>query len=185
MDTTLITDIFTYFAKFPDKASVLKNFKSGSKEANYLALKATIEALPAESLIPEIKEFIFGMNEDELHTRIKNMEDLFLFVEYGQVNLIRDEKNDITNSQIALAVNVATKFNWDNKDTVEESLLLNKTLNYLVKIINQIKADDETNDCPLSRYFNNPSAIMQIEPKSFHNKLGWNIMFYKKENLFE
>ncbi len=185
MDTTLIPDIFTYFAKYPLLEGVKKNFKNKkSTMPGYLELKNTIDNLPVHSLLPELEDYVFGMNEKEVFDRIRNMKGMFLFIDYGQINMNINERNDYAASQIHLAINVGHEYSTQNDDIIEESIIMNKTLVVMQKIIKQIMGDDKASDCPFKKYFNNPTQISPIEPKSFHGKLGWNVMFTKNEDLF-
>ncbi|MBI9052463.1 MAG: hypothetical protein JEY96_01515 [Bacteroidales bacterium] len=185
MTTNLIIDILTYFAKFPNIEGVKKNFKNtNSSIPGYVELKTSIDNLPEHSLFPEIQDFVFGMDEKVVFEKIQNTKNMFLFLDYGQVNVKVDEQHDITSNGIALALTVAHNYSTQNKDAMEQAVLMNQTLASLTNIITQIKLDDKENRCALTRYFTNPSDIVPVDPNEFFSKLGWTIFFHKKENLF-
>ena len=89
-----LRDIFLYFAKFPKKGGVLELFNQDESEfyPDYAPQKAEIEALETHSLVPALKEFVFGVNEDSEKKRILltdqvkklNLEGLNYLLEYNK-----------------------------------------------------------------------------------------------------
>jgi hypothetical protein len=70
-----LNEIFTYFAKFPQKAGVLELFNRSASDLfpGYTALKTQIARLDPHSLIPGIKGFVFGIDEQSIKKRIEEI----------------------------------------------------------------------------------------------------------------
>ena len=104
----ILTNIITYFAKFPARAGVLNNFASSTeKYPGYQALKTAIQNLPSP-LLPEIEEMVFSTSEMVLSVKLKNTNGFFLLLEYGAVNTDTENRAGARESNISLAVSVST-----------------------------------------------------------------------------
>jgi len=177
-----LIDIVKYFAKFPDRAGVLKNFSTtASTFTEYDALKSYIEALPT-ALMPAIKDFIFSDSEDELSDRIKNIESYFMLIEWGPI-VIADPEAEARNryGNWNFAINIAHPCNGKGFDKIEYMLLANNTLGYIKELASLMRADDDEK-CEPRRYIESGINIAPIDPYLFNNCVGWSMSFKKTFN---
>ncbi len=136
MNATLIRDTFTYFAKFPFLAGVVKNFNKDNSGyfTGYDTLKTTISVLDTHSIIPGLDDYVFGVDENIVKKRIEQINSIYLFVDYGNISsgLIEPQKTE--QGEFIIAVTVARKTPPDDFDPVESILLADKTLEIITTI---------------------------------------------------
>jgi hypothetical protein len=177
-----LIEIVKYFAQFPDRAGVLKNFsKSNSIFSEYLELKNYIDALPAAQM-PAIKDFIFTDSDEELSDRIKNIKSYFMLIEWGPI-VVNDPEPSARNryGNWHFAVNIAHPTNDKGFDKMEYMILSSKTLEYLMQLCNLITANDEE-ICDGRRYMESAINIAPIDPYLFSGCIGWSLSFQKNFN---
>lgn len=179
---SILTDIITYFAQFPDREGVLRNFSS-TKELvpGYGSLKQTIEALPAP-LIPDLKEYVFSTNELVLANILKNMKGFFLLLEYGAIDGSPKGNYQTRDFGFNLAITVGHNYNQHNTDSMAESLLMDQCLNYLIDIKKQM-AQDNFDLCGNDDFMEGSLNLTPVEPALMYNNLGWTLSFKKNENI--
>lgn len=176
-----IIDVIKYFAKFPDKNGVLQNFKMVSVDPKYTGLKNYIAALP-DPLMPEIKDFVTGTNEIQVAERIRNIENYFLFVEYGPINVQSPDRVRIRDLKFNLAVHVCHHTNRRNIDPMEEAVIMDNCLEKAFTIAKQMIADDNI-ICPHERYVESSISFAPVEPAFLYQSIGWSLNFKKSNNL--
>lgn len=181
MITELILDIYSYFAKFPDNPGVLRNFtKNESEFDEYLILKNKVETLPKTSLIPEISDFMMGVNDENIRDRLKTTRGYFLFVDYGNI-LINESSSEIIESSVMLTIGVARYYTGRKFDFVEENIIMNKALRLLTDVL-RIMQSDNAETCAFRQYLTFPVEITPLEPLKFYQCAGWGAIFNYKDN---
>lgn len=71
MNTSLLIELFLYFAKFPANEAFVPLFNKGrSQIPGYDELHTALLTLPAEGLVPEIGNYVFGPNFEAVCSRI-------------------------------------------------------------------------------------------------------------------
>jgi hypothetical protein len=152
---------------------VLKNFKRGTSGVSYNALKAQVELLPAVGLIPELKEYIFGIDEDVLSERLKSAKGFMLFVEFGTINGTETQPGMVVESAMQLAVSIG--YNGDNKsrDEVELMLIRGECLRMLNVLLGQMLADRKAKNCDMLRGFDVPKQVFPIPQKALFGVIGY------------
>lgn len=131
---SLIKDLFFFFARFPQKQGVLSLFNQGRSETEgYDTWMDQVKALPDVPLMPDIKHFVFGVDESAVRARITALDDFFLFVDYGQ---IASEKNQIGSriDSFYIAFTVAYPTRPTSTDLAERALQSDKALNLLCEM---------------------------------------------------
>lgn len=178
----MISNIIVYFAKYPHRDGVLKNFarQNPSGKAEYDALRAEIEALPP-ALLPGIKDYVVSTNIEVLAEKIRDVKDYFLLVEYGAVQSSRPQKAANRESEFTLAVAVGKPYSKSDTDTMEESLIMDTCLGYLVQIARQM-TDDNNNTCPYLQWIEGSITIQPVEPILMFGCLGWQMTVNKLAN---
>lgn len=173
-----VIDILLYFAKFPDRDGVLTNFsKTTEIIPGYSELRAQIEALP-DPIFPQIKEFVYSSDIDELERKIKSISDIFLLVEFGPIVQSGKNTTGVKDIEWHFSITLAQKGNSRKYDAFEDALISNSLLNLLKDMIKQIEADD-ANRCKPSRLLDRSYTLAPIEPYSLMGAVGWALTFKK------
>lgn len=138
MNTSLLIELFLYFARFPahDAFGTLFN-KGRSYIPGYDELHAATLALPDEAIVPEIGNYIFGPNFDAVSSRVNNLTGSYLFVDYGEIECGTDNSNRMTDSA-RLAITVAYKLKEFSGDLMEQLLISDRCLAYITTIRNRM-----------------------------------------------
>jgi len=179
-DIQLILDLITYFAKFPLKEGVLKLFNRSNDFAmpGYADLKQLITDMDPHSLVPDIKHFAVGVNEAVLTKLISGFGDIYLFVDYGSIDIERDDMKR-ENGSFNIGITVAVPFDAKERDAIESMLLAQKTLNLLRVIRDKMKADQKCG-VPWLKDLTFPQEITPWENRDLNNSTGWTMLFQKK-----
>jgi hypothetical protein len=172
----MILELFTYFARYPGKEGVLSIFANGeSGHPQYRMLADTVSAFPQESLIPEIKEFVFGQSFDSVKARVDKLTGIYLFVDFGEFFSSRDSRNTIRDAQ-KIAVTVAMKIT-DSADLIEEAIASDVTLRLLNRLRAYLIHDSEQGTILwLNRSETNKNEIHPFVVKELKS-IGWTLMF--------
>lgn len=172
---SLIQDVFTYFAKFPLKEGVLKNFnKAESYYGDYPTFKDSITNMVIHFLVPTIKEFVFGVDESVVRKRIGEVSGMYLFVDYGNIQYSQDHlKRNI--SEFHLAITVAIPIDPENIDYAEQVLVPDYCHAALQEIKNHMQADNT----PFVKQLEFPNEMTPFVARELHNSVGWTLIFRK------
>lgn len=168
----IIIEIFKYFARFVGREGVMRNFSAG-EGSQYEDLKTFGSALPAASSFSEIDDYIFGVNESSVEKRIKNVEGIYLFIDYGNFTTVENDKK-VKTDELHLAVTVAKPLNIATVDLVSEVILADKLLNIIRKIRTALIRDKS--DCFVQQ-LKFPSEITPWYAREFNNSTGWTMIF--------
>lgn len=171
----MIKDQFLYFARYPSKDGVLAMFTNGSSDfPGYNSLVASLKELPDESRVPEIANYVYGQSFDELKQRIDKLVGSFLFVDYGEVNMLGDGRNSYQCNQ-RMAVTVANKMP-NRADAAEYMLASDSMLRLLSEVHAWLLADAEAGEIDwLSRGELDKAEIIPFVATELHS-VGWTLM---------
>lgn len=176
-----IIDVVKYFARFPNREGVLKNFKRANGSDEYNALKTYVTELP-EPLMPQLSELVFSSNAEEVMARIENMDDYFMFVEYGSLTARQPDLVRIRKISFSLAVYICYHGNGRNMDSMDEAVIMDNCLQKVFDIAAQMISDDNE-ICPHERFAESAINFSPVEPASMFGSIGWGITFKKANNL--
>ena len=138
----MIKDHFLYFAQYPSKEGIRAILTNGSSDfPGYNELAEALDNLPDMSRIPEIANYVYGQSFDELKQRIDKLVGSFLFVDYGELNMLADGRNSYQITQ-RIAITVANKMT-NRADAAEYMLASDATLRLLSKVHAWMLADAE------------------------------------------
>jgi hypothetical protein len=176
MNATLIQDTFKYFAKYPLKAGVMKNFgkESSTYFTGYDTLKTAVNALNPHSLIPNLDEYIFGSDLSIVSRRIEAISGIYLFVDFGNIydTLLEPMKTEV--GEFTIAVTIARKIPSSDLDSIEHILLSDITLGMITQLKDLAKADRS------NIYLKNLTFPNDITPwfaRDLWNSTGWTMTF--------
>ena len=170
----ILLDIFKYFTKFVGRNGILRNFSTG-QGAEYVALKEFCQALPENGTIPIIDDYVFGVNEESVEKRIKNIKGIYLFVDYGNFQTSENELH-VKTDELHLAVTVAKPLNIQTVDLIGEVLLADTLLN----IVRTIRTQMLNDRCCFVKRLTFPSEITPWYARELQNSTGWTIIFKLK-----
>ena len=170
----MIKQQFLYFAQYPSKDGVLAMFTNGSGTPDYDALVKALKALPESSRVPEITNYVYGQSFDELKQRIDKLVGSFLFVDYGEMDMLGSQPGSFRISQ-RMAVTVACKMP-NHADAAEYMLASDTTLRLLTKVHAWLIADADAGNIDwLSRDNLDKAEIVPFVATELHS-VGWTLM---------
>jgi hypothetical protein len=175
-------DIIKYFAKFPLKAGVLKNFKvDGTDIEGYTALVDYITNLTPHSVIPTITDFIITQNDKTLSDRLRSINGWFMLIETGGISVGSFNDARVRDSKFSIQITIA--HHWDGRtlDTISEALLSDKALSLQNTLISELKKDD-AELCASKRWLDNPYQLEPIEPFLLFESIGWQLTITRNYN---
>lgn len=179
IDATVIQEIILYFARFVPVAARREIFKqpAASRLPGYEELKTEILALPETQVFPEIDSFIVSINDKFVSDRIRNSKKHLLFIEYGNIQIIKP--SGITYNETALTLTVACELAESNSDMLTEALKMQRNLEIMQTIFNNMQAENDT--CSIMKYIDIPATLMPLDPSLFFSHAGWAASFTRKK----
>ena len=165
----IVTEVFKYFARFPDRKGVLANFVTGKDSSE---LKNYCSNLPATDIIPGLSDYVFGVNEENVEKRIKTIKGSYLFIDYGNFTTTRDNRM-VKTDEFHLGITVSQPLNISSLDPVGEVLLTDKLLNIL-RIIRTHLINDKSD--PFVKQIIFPSEITPWYSRELSNSTGWTML---------
>ena len=171
----MIKDQFLYFAQYPSKEGIRAIFTNGASEfPGYNQLAEALDKLPDISRLPEIANYVYGQSFDELKQRIDKLVGSFLFVDYGEVDMLGDGRNSYQCTQ-RLAVTVAYKMP-NRADAAEYMLASDATLRLLSQLHAWLLADADAGNIDwLSRGQLDKAEIIPFVATEL-SSIGWTLM---------
>lgn len=172
----MIFQIFKYYAQFPDLKGVISLFANGKSDIPaYIALRDEIQNIPTHSRIPEIKHYVFGQSYDSVKSRIDQISGTYLFLEFGEIESIRDRRNSIQDT-FDLAVTIASKIQTTS-DLVEQAIISQQTLG-LIHQLRTLQHEDQARQSWLKE-ISDRHTIVPFVAREFAS-LGWTIVFKRE-----
>jgi len=175
----MITELIAYFAQFVgQKQNVISYFATESEPLQepqltiYNQLFTTLNALPDAGLIPELKGFLFGMQDDVIVSYIKNIPMPFLMLLYPDIRSTAANATNIT-STASVTLGVYENYSTKNKNIFQEAAIAQNTYNICIKIVDYMLSETSTL-CPLARSVE-PSSII-IMRDTLHGCIGHSIV---------
>lgn len=165
----VILDILKYFAAFVPKDAISDMFRLNGAPG-YAALKAELAAIPDTRIIPGIKCFIFGPDEEAVRQRISDAPGTYLFIDYGEATSYIDSM-DVKMDKMHISITVATP---TPEDTDQPSLALHQdaTLAILKTIRDTMRADSYDNP-DLEWLPMEASTVSPFIAKALAGSTGW------------
>jgi len=170
---TTFQDIFLYFARFADRAGVLKNFTKTSGSDEYNRFRAAVEQLPASPIVSGISDFILAASEESVKKRILTFKSTYLFADYGEVSS-RQSSLKIQEDYFQLALTVAHPLSANTLNMAEE-IVLNDRLFTLICAIREYMKNDRQN--PFIKRLTFPQEIQPFYAPALSNSFGWTMVF--------
>ena len=171
----MIKDQFLYFAQYPSKEGIRAILTNGSSDfPGYNELTEALDNLPDMSRIPEIANYVYGQSFDELNQRIDKLAGSFLFVDYGELNMLADGRNSYQITQ-RIAITVANKMT-NRADAAEYMLASDNTLTLLARLHAWLLADaDQGNIDWLARDQLDKAELVPFVATEL-SSIGWTLM---------
>ncbi|EFM01803.1 hypothetical protein [Hoylesella marshii] len=171
----MIKQQFLYFAQYPDRNGVLAMFTNGTSDfPGYNQLVQELKQLPQQPRIPEIANYVYGQSFDELKQRIDKLLGSFLFVDYGEMDMLGTQPGSFRISQ-RIAITVAYKMP-NRADTAEYMLASDNTLQLIAKLHAWLIADANAGNIDwLSRTELDKAEIIPFVATEL-TSIGWTLM---------
>lgn len=171
----MILDVFKYYAGFPKLEGVKSIFAQGrSDRLQYSKLQEFVDNMAVHSRL-NIDNYVFGQSYDAVKARIDQLLGTYLFVEFGEFNSIRDNRNSIQD-KFRIAVTIAGKTD-SSSDLVELAIISQETL----QLIHQLRVlqfkDQEKH--PWLKEISDQHSIEPFVAKEF-SSIGWTIIFNRE-----
>ena len=165
----IIRDIFLYFAQFVSK-DVLRDAFLAANAAGYAQLKAECLALPDTRVIPAIRSFIIGPDEESVRQRISAATGMYIFIDYGAATSYLDSM-DVKTDKMHIGITCAIP---TPEDSDQPSLVLfqDETLS-VVKTIRDTMRHDSYDDPSLEWLPMEASSITPFIAKALAGSTGW------------
>lgn len=129
----MILDVLLTAARFPSRNGVLKSFKLGVyPDVKYKQMLDDINALP-EPIIPQITDFVFGVDEEVVKKAVSNISGYFLFVDFGEIQSSTDANNRITDS-FSISMTVAKRYDENSMDQISTAIIFDNCLDMAATI---------------------------------------------------
>ena len=171
----LLKESFLYFAKFPLLEGVVSSmFRSKSNTTGDLLNE--VNAINPNSLIPEIKNFLFSSNEDKLKKDIEDTKGIFMLLDYGELSSSTDNLSR-TNDSFEIGIIIAQKLKPDDYDMAEILLIQDKLLNVMRELREHMLIDIK--ESPFVKQLNFPHQIKPWYARELANATGFSMMFSK------
>lgn len=170
----ILENTFLFFARYPEHSGVMKNFNKTSSNDSYVSFKSKADALENRSLFPEVTDYVFGVSDEAVKKKISSVRGLFLFVDYGNIRTTTNALN-VKKDSFDLSVTIAKPFSSNTgSDSVEEIIIVDRTLELLKLIRNDIMADKSD---PFVKMLTMPTEIIPFASKELSNSFGFSMIF--------
>lgn len=171
----MITDLFLYFAQFPDKKGIKAMATMGkSKMPQYAELLNALDLLPDVSRVPEIENYVYGQTFEDIQQRLDKLSGSFLFADYGEFDMLGDGRRSFEVTQ-RLAVTVAMRLPGTT-DLMERMIASDHSLSLLSKVHAWMMADSEVGELHwLDREYLDKAEIIPFVSSELHST-GWTLM---------
>lgn len=177
MNTSLLIELFLYYARFPARNAVNPLFNKGkSNIPGYDELQKAVDTLSEEPVLPKVDNYVFGPNFDAVSSRVNNMTGFYLFVDYGEIECATDNSNRFTDSA-RLAITVAYKLKEFSGDLVEQLIISDHCLSYLSLIRNRM-IQEQRERCWLKDVSRSHTLTPFIAREL--SSIGWTMLFNRE-----
>lgn len=171
----MITELFLYFARFPRKEGIKAMATMGkSKMPQYANLLNALDALPEQSRVPEIENYVYGQTFEDIQQRLDKLTGSFLFADYGEFDMLGDGRRSYQVTQ-RLAVTVAMRLP-DRSDLMERVIASDYSLSLLTRVHAWMMADSEMGDLEWLDRENLDKAEIIPFVSSELRSTGWTLM---------
>lgn len=169
----ILQDIFFYFAKFPAKAGVLKNFNRASGSEDYNALRNRVDAMEVHSLYPLIADYLIGTTDEAVKKKIQSISGIYMFIDYGVINTSEDSLH-IKSEEVEISITLAKPISSNQMDQIEYVLLGDQLLKIIAEIRELMRMDRNSD---FVRRLTFPTEIIPYNSTILNNSFGWSMIF--------
>ena len=161
-----------YFSRFVSR-DALDRFFFASSGQEYDEMRREIEKQPDDWRFPELTDFIFGIDENAVKTKITQVSGCYLFVDYSGVKSSVD-RLDVKTDLFHVAVTVAMPHPND-EDQFANMLGMDECLEIISGIRDLMRHDTDT-ELHL-QWLQFPTSISPFVAKELSNSFGWTMEF--------
>ena len=160
--------ILKYFSQFVTWDGLAKFFQSPSGMA-YVRVQEEISLMKDDNRIEGLDNFVFGINNEAIKSKISSISGIYLFVDYS--NIVSSlSKQDVKTDVFHIAITVAASHPND-EDQCAETVLQSECLDILTTIREKMRDDV---DLKYSiEWLPFPTTISPFVAKDLANSYGW------------
>lgn len=170
---SILKEIFLYTSQFVSREAIKKLFVLDSGSVDYSQFMQEVLAYPDTSRNESISDFIFGIDENAVISRISQVSGLYMFVDYSTItstiNAV-DVKSDVFRISITIA-----RPSPENQDQATELLWQDKALEALTTIRKKMRDDFDGQSAIFWMKF--PTSIKPFVAHTLANSIGWSMEF--------
>lgn len=160
--------ILKYFSQFVSREA-LENFFQASSGLAYDQSKEEVLAVPDGNRIPGLDNFIFGINNDAVKSKISSVTGPYLFVDYSNI-VSTLSKQDVKTDSFHIAITVAQAHSND-EDQFAETLSQAECLEIMKAIRERMRDDSNLEHC--IEWLPFPTTIAPFVAKDLSNSYGF------------
>lgn len=170
---SIIKDIFLYTSQFVSRDAIKKLFVLDSGTMEYSQFMQETLAVPETFRNESISDFIFGVDDNAVISRISQVTGLYLFVDYSTITSSINSV-DVKSDSFRISVTIARP-SPENQDQASELLWQDKALDAL-RIIRKKMRDDFDGQHAIF-WIKFPTSIRPFVAHSLANSIGWTMEF--------
>jgi len=181
----MLIDLIKEFALLCDRDGVLKNFDKTVKNMHpdYEALRSSIAADTTVPILPELTDFVFGLDPDAANEHMRNVKGPFMLLDYGLFRGSNIFATGGSNIDFMFSCIIAMPGNKRKLDPIEDALWRNTLLAYAKRMLKHFEQRDK-NTCAVNRMLNGNFTITPVDPMILLNCIGWDVSFTKNGSAF-
>lgn len=166
-----LAQLYRSFAQFVPKEVIGKNFVASDQASMPGANELFTELmnLPNDKVYADIDTFLVSTDESVVSDRVKNSNNITLFVEYGEADFTPVADGGYIQD---IAIVIAKDYTSKNSDNLNSVLSDDLCHNMLIEILTQLKKETDL-QCSACGKWIFPANINPINPKEFYGKSGY------------
>lgn len=169
---SILKYLFLYCSRFVTRDAVQRLFVLDSGHG-YAELKQEALAVPDADRNPLLADYIFGVDDKALQTRISQVRGMYLFVDYAAITS-SVSTIDVKTDSFHVAMTVACPTPEDH-DQATELLWQDRALDAMTAIRKKMRDDfDDSNPVFWLRF---PTTVQPFIAHALANSIGWTMEF--------
>lgn len=171
---SVLKKLFLYSSRFVSREAAQRLFVLDTGPGHdYAKLRQEILEVPDVDRNPAITDFIFGVNDQAVTTRIENIKGLYLFVDYSAITS-SISSIDVKTDSFHVAMTIARP-SPDNQDQATEMIWQDRALDAMTAIRRRMRDDfDDGNPVFWLKF---PTTMQPFVAHALANSLGWTMEF--------
>lgn len=170
-------DVYNLFSRFVKRDVLETHISETSKLQGYndRLAEAMYNSAKYKAVIESIDTYICSINDKFIFDKLRQSNGTVLFVEPGVVSLPSHLEEDQR-----VSIMVVEPFSVDNNDAINESIVLDHTLETLLTIVDKLFEFQTDGSLPCSATISVENEITPIPYDAFEQHTGWQVFIHIK-----